>query len=181
MNAVYPQKVNFTNYQHAFSYELLKDFEEGSLDAFDMETMRGLIYGYTFTKEYAIGIIPEAFSMEYWANKKDVPNREKYEHLNLFCTCAQEQLICDAINSTGEGLSRNKPICVICVQHEYEFLRRAWPMKIIQQRLLPGNIDCIDLEEVYKGDIQKESIYFDISCWFDRKNIRNDLLSSFED
>ena len=123
-----------------------------------------------------MGIIPEAFSMEYWANKKDVPIREKYEHLNLFCTCAQEQLICDAINSTGEGLSKNKPFCVICVEQEYEFLKRAWPMKIIRQSLLPGNIDCFDLE----GDYSQE-IYFDISRWFERKNIRDDLRSSFED
>lgn len=172
----YPKKVNYQEYEHSFSYDLLKDFEEGRLDGFDMETMRGLIYGYTFTKEYAMGIIPEAFSMEYWANKKDVPIREKYEHLNLFCTCAQEQLICDAINSTGEGLSKNKPFCVICVEQEYEFLKRAWPMKIIRQSLLPGNIDCFDLE----GDYSQE-IYFDISRWFERKNIRDDLRSSFED
>ena len=43
----YPKKVNYQEYEHSFSYDLLKDFEEGRLDGFDMETMRGLIYGYT--------------------------------------------------------------------------------------------------------------------------------------
>lgn len=66
----YPRKVNFSEYEHSFSYDLLKDFEEGRLDDFDIETMRGLIYGYTFTEDYAKGVIPETFSMEYWAEKK---------------------------------------------------------------------------------------------------------------
>ena len=165
MKTNYPRKVNFPEYEHSFSYNLLKDFEEGRLDGFDMETMRGLIYGYTFTEDYAKGVIPESFSMDYWAYKKDVPNREKYKHLVFlpFCKCAQEQLICDAINNTGEGMSIDKPFYVICVEHEYEFLRRAWPMKIIRQRLLPGNIDCFDLEE----EDNTESIYFDVSRWLE--------------
>ena len=165
MNTDYPRKVNFSEYEHSFSYDQLKDFEESRLDGFDMETMRGLIHGYTFTEDYAKGVVPESFSMEYWANKKDVPNREKYRHLVFlpFCKCAQEQLICDAINNTGEGMSIDKPFCVICVEHEYEFLRRAWPMKIIRQRLLPGNIDRFDLEE----EDNTESIYFDVSRWLE--------------
>lgn len=64
------RKPNYPDYEHAFSYELLKDFEEGRLDGFDMETMRGLVYGYTFTEDYTKGIIPDALSMDYWASKK---------------------------------------------------------------------------------------------------------------
>lgn len=60
----------YPDHEHTFSYELLKAFEEGRLNGFDMETMRGLIYGYTFTEDYAKGIIPDAFSMDYWASKK---------------------------------------------------------------------------------------------------------------
>ena len=45
------RKMNYSEYEHSFSYELLKDFEEGRIDGFDTETMRDLIYGYTFTVE----------------------------------------------------------------------------------------------------------------------------------
>lgn len=159
----YPRKVNFQEYDHSFSYDLLRDFEEGRLDGFDMETMRGLIFGYTFTEDYAKGIIPKTFSMDFWANKEDVaPLNENEDHF-FHCRCAQEQLICEALNSTGEGIVLKKAVCVICVEQEYEFLKRAWPMKIIRQRLLPGNIDCFDLEGDYSQDI-----YFDISRWFER-------------
>ena len=99
----YPKKINYLDYEHAFSYELLKDFEEGRLEGFGIETMRGLIYGYTFTENYAKGIIPKSFSMDYWASRFDFP---------------QEQLIFDAISSTGDGLSQEKAICVISVWQE---------------------------------------------------------------
>ena len=168
----YPRQIEFKEYQNSFSYELLKDFEEGRLDGFDMETMRGLIYGYTFTEDYAKGLIPVAFSMDYWKqkNKNRFANANKnilydaFSALSLSEYLGQEQLICDAINSTGEGISKDKPFCVICVEHEYEFLRRAWPMEIKSQRLLVGNIDCFELE----GDYGQE-IYFDINRWFERR------------
>lgn len=168
----YPKKLNFAEYEHSFSYELLKDFEEGRFDGFDTETMRGLIYGYTFTDDYAKGVVPETFSMEYWASKKDVPNRGNYNTIDF--NCAQEQLIYDAINSTGLGLDKDDPICVICVGHEYEILKKAWPMtKIKKQRLLSGNIDCFDLEvNIFRK--WEETIYFDINRWFEKVNIFKD-------
>ena len=161
------RKLNYLNYENAFSYELLKGFEGGRLDGFDMETMRGLIYGYTFTKDYAKGIIPDALSMDYWASKRE----------GLFDNYPQEQLLFDAISSTGEGLSREDAICVICVKHEYEYISREWGFKIKSQKLIRDKmIDCIEFEEGQMID----KLYFDISRWFKRRkpsktNDKNDI------
>lgn len=155
----YPRKLNYPDHEHTFSYELLKAFEEGRLNGFDMETMRGLIYGYTFTEDYAKGIIPDAFSMDYWASKK----------AGLFDNYSQEQLLFDAISSTGEGLSKEDAICVICIQHECENIMREWPLKIKGQKLLlDRNIDCIEFEEGQMID----KLYFDINRWFERVKYR---------
>ncbi|MBQ8957150.1 MAG: DUF4919 domain-containing protein [Bacteroidales bacterium] len=154
MDKKYPQKLSYPDYEHSFSPRLLNDFEEGRLDGFDMETMRGLVYGYTFTEDYTKGVIPNAFSMDYWAAKHG---------------CPQEQLLFDAISSTGEGLSKEDAICVICIQHEYEYLKREWPLKIKGQKLLlDKNIDCIEFEEGQMID----KLYFDISRWFERVKCR---------
>lgn len=149
------RKPNYPDYEHAFSLELLKDFEEGRLEGFDIEAMRGLIYGYTFTKDYAKGIIPDAFSMDYWASKR----------VGLFDNYPQEQLLFDAISSTGEGLSQDDAICVICVMQEYEYIKREWGLKIKSQKLLRDKtIDCIEFEEGQMID----KLYFDISRWLER-------------
>ena len=161
MENQHPTRFNYSYYEQTFSLELLKDFEEGRLNGFDIETMRGLIYGYTFTEDYAKGIIPDAFSMDYWAAKKS----------GLFGNCPQEQLLFDAISSTGEGLSQDDAICVICVMQEYEYIKREWGLKIKSQKLLRDKmIDCIEFEE---GQMI-EKLYFDISRWFEReKSLKN--------
>ena len=151
METKYPQKVTYNEYEHAFSYERLKDFEEGRLDGIDTETLRGLIYGYTFTEDYKKGMVPDALSMDYWSEKEDF-----FE---------QELLILDALMSTGDG-TQDSPISVICVGQEYELLRYIYPgFNMIRQRLLPGNIDCLDIEIIGLT----KSVYFDISRWFERK------------
>ena len=43
MNTDYPKKVNYQDYEHAFSSDLLKKFVERQLRFFDTETMRGLV------------------------------------------------------------------------------------------------------------------------------------------
>ena len=161
METDYPKQPNYPNYKQAFSSKLLKNFEEGRLDGFDLETMRSLIYGYTFTEDYAKGIIPDAFSMDYWASKR----------VGLFDNYPQEQLLFDAISSTGEGLSKEDAICVICVMQEYEYIKREWGLKIKSQKLLRDKmIDCIEFEE---GQMI-EKLYFDISRWFEReKSLKN--------
>ncbi len=150
MTSYYPQKLNYLDYEHSFSPKLLNDFEEGRLDGFDIETMRGLIYGYTFTEDYAKGIIPDAFSMDFWASKHG---------------CPQEQLIFDAIDSTGDGTSQKNAICVISVRHEYEYISRRLSLRIKGQKLiLDKMIDCIEFEKIEMA----EKLYFDISRWFER-------------
>ena len=163
------RKPNYPDYEHAFSYELLKDFEEGRLDGFDMETMRGLVYGYTFTEDYTKGIIPDALSMDYWASKKQ----------GLFGNCPQERLLFDVISSTGEGLSQKDAICVIYIKHEYEYLKREWPLKIKGQKLLlDKNIDCVEFEEGQMID----KLYFDINRRFERVKYRKyEPFGIFED
>ena len=70
METNYPKKVNYQDYEHAFNSYWLKEFVEGQLRYFDTEKMRGLIYGYTFTEDYAKGIIPDALSAEYWRQEE---------------------------------------------------------------------------------------------------------------
>ena len=169
MEIIYPKKLNYPDHKNTFSPKLLKDFAEGRLDGFDMETMRGLVYGYTFTEDYAKGIIPDTFSMDYWASKR----------VGLFDNYPQEQLLFDAISSTGEGLSQEDAICVICVKQEYEYLKREWPLKIKGQKLfLDKNIDYIEFEEGQMID----KLYFDISRWFERVKYRKyEPFGIFED
>ena len=150
METEYPKKPNYNEYEHTFSYERLKDFKEGRLDGIDTETLRGLIYGYTFTEDYKKGMIPDALSMDYWSEKDDF-----FE---------QELLILNALMSTGDG-TQDSPFSVICVGQEYELLRYIYPgFTMIRQRLLPGHIDCLDIEKLG----QTQSVYFDISRWFER-------------
>ena len=169
MEIIYPKKLNYPDHKNAFSPKLLKDFAEGRLDGFDMETMRGLVYGYTFTEDYTKGIIPDALSMDYWASKKQ----------GLFGNCPQEQLLFDVISSTGEGLSQKDAICVIYIKHEYEYLKREWPLKIKGQKLLlDKNIDCVEFEEGQMID----KLYFDINRWFERVKYRKyEPFGIFED
>ena len=97
--------------------------------------------------------------MDYWASKKQ----------GLFGNCPQEQLLFDAISSTGEGLSQEDAICVICVMHEYEYIKREWPLMIKSQKLLlDKNIDCIEFEKLP----MVEKLYSDISRWFERVKCR---------
>ena len=175
MNTDYPKKVNYQDYEHAFNNYWLKKFVEGQLRDFDTETMRSLVYGYTFTEDYAKGIIPDELSAEYWKQKNkgrlSGSQRLTCAQLSLSEYLGQELLICEAIESTGKG-TLDDPYCVICVGHEYEFLRTYRPtMRVVSQRLLPGHIDCLELEEVVGG--YSETIYFDISRWFERGKIND--------
>lgn len=168
MNTDYPKKVNYQDYEHAFNNYWLKKFVEGQLRFFDTENMRGLIYGYTFTEDYAKGIIPDILSAEYWKQKhKDRfsgSQRLTCPQLSLSEYLGQEGLICEAIKSTGDGTLDN-PYCVICVEHEYETLKSLSPVITIKrQTLLPGYIDCFECEEYGIPHVE----YFDISRWFER-------------
>ena len=147
------RKVDYSKYEHSFSHKLLKDFEEGRFDEFDTETIRGLIYGYTFTEDYANGLIPDTLSMGYWQWED---NNKVY--------LGQDRLIEQALMSSGDG-TENNPFCVICMDQEYDIINSLSPaMKVLRQRLLPGYIDCFECEENGVPRV----VYFDISRWFER-------------
>ena len=173
MQIDYPRKVNFREYENSFNYYWWKKFIDGNLRYFDTEKIRGLLYGYTFTEDYAKGIIPDELSIEYWNRKNEdrFANAQKntlhsaFAYHSLSDMLGQDGLICEAIESTGNGALDN-PYCVICVEQEYEFLRSHRPtMKVVSQKLLPGHIDSVVLEE--EGSYS-ETIYFNISRWFER-------------
>lgn len=165
-----PKKLDYEEYEHAFSNALLLSFTKGMLYGFDTEKMRGLVYGYTFTEDYAKGIIPDELSVEYWDEKNNNRRIIRSCQLSLAECLGQGGLIFEAIMSTGEGTLDN-PYCVICEKHEYEFLKSYYSrMKIISRGHLPGNIDwfyCEDKEYDFS-----ETFYFDRSRWFERGNIR---------
>ena len=174
MNTDYPKKVNYAEYVQGFSEDLLKKFVEGGrkLREFDTKTMRGLIYGYTFTEDYAKGIIPDTLSMDYWRGKDTNSNSlklnkniiERLSDLSLNEVVGQGGLIEEALMSTGDG-TIDHPYCVICVEHEYEILKcLSRDITIKRQSLLPGYIDCIECEEYGVPHVE----YFDISRWFER-------------
>ena len=180
MKMEYPRKVNFQEYENSFTDYWWKKFVDGQLQSFNTEIMRGLIYGYTFTEDYKKGIIPDAFSVDFWREKiknRYMVNHKVFERItgSLSEYMGQGLLINDAIGSTGDGTLEH-PYCVICVGHEYEFLRSHRPtMRVVSQRLLPGHIDCLELEE--EGGY-KETIHFDISRWFERRKISGNTLQS---
>ncbi len=171
MKMEYPRKVNFQEYENSFNYYWWKKFVDGQLQFFNTEIMRSMLYGYTFTEDYRNGIIPDAFSVDYWREKNKNRHRVNPQIVeritgSLWEYLGQGPLICDAIGSTGNG-TLEQPYCVICVGHEYEFLRSHRPtMSVVGQRLLSGYIDCLELVE--KDSSYSETIYFDISRWFER-------------
>ena len=166
MNTNYPKKVKYYKYVQGFSNDLLKKFEEGwrNLNEFDTETMRGLIYGYTFTEDYAKGIIPDSLSVDYWWGKDTNSKLDFSKHGQLGLSynelIGRRGLIQDAIKSTGDG-TIDHPYCVICVEHEYEIWTR---LSRKRHYLLPGYIDCLECDD----EGIPRFLYFDISRWFER-------------
>lgn len=175
MNTDYPRKVKYSDYVQGFTEEKLNSFVEDklrNLSDFDTETMRGLVYGYTFTEDYAKGTVPDTLSMDYWRQKDPHISPKRFKNIREFIPISFSQYIGHggrirrAIESTGNGTIEH-PYCVICVEHEYELLKRLSPgMTIKRQYLLPGYIDCFECEE--EECSIPHVIYFDISRWFER-------------
>lgn len=59
------KKVNYSEYEGKYD-ESIKVRMVKAPESIDIETMRAILYGYTFTKEYANGVIPDELSMDYW-------------------------------------------------------------------------------------------------------------------
>lgn len=62
------KKVDYKEYEGKYD-EGFKELMEKSPESIDVETMRGILYGFTFTDDYKKGNLPDELSMEYWSDK----------------------------------------------------------------------------------------------------------------
>ena len=178
-------KVNYSEYEGKYD-EHLKEKMAKEPESIDIETMRANLYGYTFTKEYADGEIPDEFSMDYWEEYHfendliDEPIEIDLDSMLLemeqplgkedlspyFDVSPQEELILKAIDSTGDGKTPETALCVIDVHQEYEYIQRVvrlFVLRLVEQSVVNG-IDCLTFEN-NRGEIEK--VYFDISRRFE--------------
>ena len=178
-------KVNYSEYEGKYD-EHLKEKMAKEPESIDIETMRANLYGYTFTKEYADGEIPDEFSMDYWEEYHfendliDEPIEIDLDSMLLemeqplgkedlspyFDVSPQEELILKAIDSTGDGKTPETALCVIDVHQEYEYIQRVvrlFVSRLVEQSVVNG-IDCLTFEN-NRGGIEK--VYFDISRRFE--------------
>lgn len=179
------KKVNYSEYEGKYD-ERIKERLLKEPESIDIETMRANLYGYTFTKEYADGKIPDELSMDYWEEyhfendalddscENDVESMlhevesplHEENHSPYYDVSPQEELILKTIDSTGDGKTPETALCVIDVQQEYEYIQRVIRLSLLQlvrQSVMYG-IDCLELED-YDGSIEK--VYFDIGRRFE--------------
>ena len=178
------KKVNYSEYEGKYD-EHRKEKMAKEPESIDIETMRANLYGYTFTKEYADGEIPDELSMDYWEerheemeldNPKEIDfesmRNEIYQLLDkeddspYFDVSPQEKLILETIDSTGDGKTPETALCVIDVHQEYEYIQRVVRLSVLQlvKQSVRNGIDCLELKD-YDGRIEK--VYFDISRRFE--------------
>ena len=178
-------KVNYSEYEGKYD-EHLKEKMAKEPESIDIETMRANLYGYTFTKEYADGEIPDELSMDYWEEYSfendlidepieidlDSMLHEMEQPLGkedlspYFDVSPQEELLLKAIDSTGDGKTPETALCVIDVHQEYEYIQRVvrlFVLRLVEQSVVNG-IDCLTFEN-NRGGIEK--VYFDISRRFE--------------
>ena len=178
-------KVNYSEYEGKYD-ERIKEKMAKAPETIDVETMRANLYGYTFTKEYANGEIPDELSMDYWEeyhfendllddsveidldsmlHDMEQPLREE-DVSPYFDVSPQEELLLKAIDSTGDGKTPETALCVIDVHQEYEYIQRVvrlFVLRLVEQSVVNG-IDCLTFEN-NRGGIEK--VYFDISRRFE--------------
>ena len=178
-------KVKYSEYEGKYN-EHLKEKMAKEPESIDIETMRANLYGYTFTKEYADGEIPDELSMDYWEEYSfendlldepieidlDSMLHEMEQPLGkedlspYFDVSPQEELLLKAIDSTGDGKTPETALCVIDVHQEYEYIQRVvrlFVLRLVEQSVVNG-IDCLTFEN-NRGGIEK--VYFDISRRFE--------------
>ena len=178
-------KVNYSEYEGKYD-ESIKERLANAPESIDIETMRASLYGYTFTKGYADGEIPDEFFMDYWeehALENDILEdsgeinldsmfREMEQPLHeedlspYYDVSPQEELLLKAIDSTGDGKTPETALCVIDVDQEYEYIQRVVRLSFLQlvRQSVSNGIDCLELKDP-EGSIEK--VYFDISRRFE--------------
>lgn len=178
------KKVNYSEYEGKYD-ESIKERLEKDPGSVDVEMMRANLYGYTYTKEYADGDIPDELSMDYWEERQleidlDDPEEIDFESMKgdldlafnkeddspYFDVSPQEKLILETIDSTGDGKTPETALCVIDVHQEYEYIQRVVRLSVLQlvKQSVRNGIDCLELKN-YDGRIEKA--YFDISRRFE--------------
>ena len=178
------KKVNYSEYEGKYD-ESIKERLEKDSGSVDVEMMRENLYGYTFTKEYADGEIPDELSMDYWEERQeeidlDDPGEIDFESMRneldltleedndspYYDVSPQEKLILEAIDSTGDGKTPETALCVIDVHQEYEYIQRVVRLSFLQlvRQSVMNGVDCLELKD-YDGRIEK--VYFDISRRFE--------------
>ncbi len=186
------KKVNYSEYEGKYN-ESIKEKLEKDPESVNVDTMRANLFGYTFTKEYAIGEIPNELSMDYWEKRNleidfenpnfedcEIPDVSKYirtfnnidslledvDDNPYFDVSSQEKLLLETIDSTGDGKTPETALCVIDVHQEYEYIQRVVRLSVLHlvKQSVKNGIDCLELED-YDGRIEK--VYFDISRRFE--------------
>ncbi len=173
------RKVDFSKYKTSYNKELEEKFLAGI--ELSTEHVRELIYGYTFTKEYAQEYRDSIFSISHWydiidkaesmqfsefdpdSDMEDMDDEECDEIIDSASDIAD--MIFYAIYSTGDGKSPETAFCVIDTYQEYEMLQRLFgrDVRVTRQTLLGNHIDCIEFQSGFCGSEQSFKVFFDMS------------------
>ncbi len=163
-------KVDYNQYKDAYNKDVIQAWKDRKKEL-DVETLRAMMYGFTFTRAYADGDLEDALFMDYW---KDMYFELDLDMDPLAMTMdddyevdtPQERLLMETIDSTGDGKTPETALCVIDVHQEYEYISRKFPyscLKMVKQSVNDG-IDCLYFDE---NPFDVDRIYFDIKRRFD--------------
>ena len=174
-------KVDFNQYRDAYDKDVIQAWKR-RVQELDVETLRALMYGFTFTSDYAEGNLEDSFFMDFWKEKflelelesdsyNDIDDAIEETMNNVMeddymVDTPQERLLMQTIESTGDGKSPETALCVIDVHQEYEYIERKFPfccLKMTKQSVRNG-MDCLYFEE---NPFEIDCIYFDIKRRFE--------------
>lgn len=195
------KKVNYAEYEGkydaAFSERLVTDPL-----SIDLESMRAYIYGYTFTEEYAQGIIPDEMHMDYWwAKHKEIRSlinemsfdsraaeavlanirldqdnnaESKYEVGTI-----QEKLLLEAIDSTGDGRTPETALEFIHAGQRAEYLLRVKPFRQLLMVDM-GEEDGCEYIGFAPNDYGIERLYYAVRRRFDVETVTMEQIRETE-
>ncbi len=133
-------RVDFSQYKDSYDKDVIMAWKGGKLEL-DVETLRALLYGFTFTKDYAEGNLEDSLFMDYWRDdalnldleedpcfdepiEEDMVNEMEDDYV---IDTPQERLLMKTIDSTGDGKSPKTALWIIDVHQEYEYIGREFP------------------------------------------------------